>query len=252
MIDIEIIPRIKDFEILLDTYKPVKANKFLPEWYKKQKYITMQSAWSDADDIDNIPKTIKNCPAVREYITDGIVIPSWTDIIINKKDEKYSWNITVQNSYSLKHNTLLTMDKHIIEQTKPLELNNIKNFGTLKLTCPYWFRTPKGYGLQFLDPFYNHRNNIRLLPGKVETDIWHEVNLPFEFNEDLSEIKNKKLLLKAGDPLLLVTPYKIKEKFNLKICEFSSEFNELQNKNNIINNSVSNNWNSYQSIKNEK
>ena len=32
---IEIIPADKKFEPLLDLYKPLPANKFLPEWYKK-------------------------------------------------------------------------------------------------------------------------------------------------------------------------------------------------------------------------
>ena len=34
--EIEIIPKLKRYEPLIEMYPPQLANKFLPEWYKKQ------------------------------------------------------------------------------------------------------------------------------------------------------------------------------------------------------------------------
>jgi len=35
--EIEIIPKLKRYEPLIEMYPPQLANKFLPEWYKKTK-----------------------------------------------------------------------------------------------------------------------------------------------------------------------------------------------------------------------
>jgi len=251
-IDIEIIPRLKQFEQLLKLYPPTPSNKFLPEWYKKQKYSHLHNSWGTEDTINPVSKTIKNCPAVREYITDGIIIPAWTDLIIVKNGDTYKWNLTIGNSYSLANNDLLNITNHTNDQTEPLELNNINGYGTLKLTSPYFFKTPKGYGLQFYDPFYHHRNNIRLLPGKVESDIWHEVNFPFEFKDDFNKNNYERVYVKAGQPLLMITPYKKENKYNIVIKKYDQDFIDYQNNNNLINNTISNNWNDYKKIKNEE
>ena len=42
--EVNIYPRIKEFEHLLELYPPIKANKFLPEWYKNQKFNNPQAS----------------------------------------------------------------------------------------------------------------------------------------------------------------------------------------------------------------
>ena len=104
--------------------------------------------------------------------------------------------------------------------------------------------------MQFFDPFYNHRNNIRLLPGKVETDIWHEVNFPFEFIKDLNKQDTERLYVKAGDPLLQVVPYKKDIVTKLSLEEYSKDIDDIQSDNNLLSSSVSNDWFDYKKIKN--
>lgn len=80
MTEINIYPKQKELEHLLELYPPQAANKFLPEWYKKQKSNSKESFYSDGKDIQ-----AKRCPAIVEELTRGIVIPSWSDIYITKK-----------------------------------------------------------------------------------------------------------------------------------------------------------------------
>mgnify|MGYP001214052535 CR=1 FL=1 len=220
-IPIKIHPTRKEYATLLKLYPPVLANKFLPDWYKKQTSYkrgdvntsNLSNAWQF--------RSAKKCPAIRETITQGIVIPAWTDVNIVKNDNQWNYETGI-GSYD---NTFHTMDFQHYTQIQHMDLNVIEGHGILKLISPYWFVTPKGYGLEFQDPFYHIRKNIKLLPGKVETDIWHTVNFPFEFYEDINKLEKGHVFVKAGDPLLICNLYKKeKNKIDLQLNEYDEKF----------------------------
>ena len=223
----------------MNLYPPVLANKFLPEWYKKQKSykrgdINTSSIFSAWD-----KRQAKKCPAIQEVVTQGIVIPAWTDIHIVKNDNEWNWTIGVE----VYDNDIEYLNQNKIEHMK---LNAIDNYGILKLNSPYTFVTPSGYGMEFQDPFYHIRRNIKLLPGKVETDIWHSANFPFEFYEDLNKLDKKHIFIKAGDPLLICNPYKKeKNKIDLQLEKYSDEQAEIIDKQIITYTSKSQSWVDY-------
>ena len=99
-----------------------------------------------------------------------------------------------------------------------MNLNDLQNNGLLKLVTPFYFGTPKGYGLEFLDPFYHIRNTLRFLPARVETDIWNEVNFVFDTNNHVRDYLDGEVLIKAGDPICIAVPYKktLKSKLQIK------------------------------------
>lgn len=223
----------------MNLYPPVLANKFLPEWYKKQKSykrgdINTSSIFSAWD-----KRQAKKCPAIQEVVTQGIVIPAWTDIHIVKNDNEWNWTIGVE----VYDNDIEYQNQNQIEH---MNLNAIDNYGILKLNSPYTFVTPSGYGMEFQDPFYHIRRNIKLLPGKVETDIWHSANFPFEFYEDLNKLDKKHIFIKAGDPLLICNPYKKeKNKIDLQLEKYSDEQAEIIDKQIITYTSKSQSWVDY-------
>ena len=223
----------------MNLYPQVLANKFLPEWYKKQKSykrgdINTSSIFSAWD-----KRQAKKCPAIQEVVTQGIVIPAWTDIHIVKNDNEWNWTIGVE----VYDNDIEYQNQNQIEH---MNLNAIDNYGILKLNSPYTFVTPSGYGMEFQDPFYHIRRNIKLLPGKVETDIWHSANFPFEFYEDLNKLDKKHIFIKAGDPLLICNPYKKeKNKIDLQLEKYSDEQAEIIDKQIITYTSKSQSWVDY-------
>jgi hypothetical protein len=238
-IDIKIYPVNKKAEVLMNLYPPVLANKFLPEWYKKQKSykrgdINTSSIFSAWD-----KRQAKKCPAIQEVVTQGIIIPAWTDIHIVKNDNEWNWTIGVE----VYDNDIEYQNQNQIEH---MNLNAIDNYGILKLNSPYTFVTPSGYGMEFQDPFYHIRRNIKLLPGKVETDIWHSANFPFEFYEDLNKLDKKHIFIKAGDPLLICNPYKKeKNKIDLQLEKYSDKQAEIIDKQIITYTSKSQSWVDY-------
>src|SRR6056300_732949 len=213
-IPIEIVPKSEAHQQLIDLYPPQLANKFLPEWYKKQKIYSRE----------HIPqmKDVKNCPAIQEVMTSGIIIPAWSDILIEKTNKENNFKI-----------------------------NLIKKLGALKLVSPYWFRTPPGWGIEFTDPFYHHRRNIKLFPGRVESDKWHETNFPLEFYDNLDDEEHGEIIVRAGEPLVMLTPYKIDLSAELVVKKYSEDFTKLQVANSQMLSSVTSDWIRYKQKHNE-
>lgn len=259
MVEINLYPRTKSFGVLLELFPPVLAKNFMPNWYKEQniyyRYLDAQK-----DKVVNLPqeriRKVRQCPAIQDVLKDGIVIKAWSDFYVSKIDEgAYYWEMDIGNNGLIEtpHKDWLWVDSHGVEQTSPMELNGIKNYGILKFVTPFFFYTPPGYGLEFTDPFYHHRRNIKILPGKVETDKWHEVNFPFEFYFDLETFDKKTLFIKAGDPLIVARPYKIeKQDINLKVNDWTPEYVDKQHKNDIFAAATGGVWSRYKKFKKEE
>lgn len=233
---INIYPLYKSFEPLLELYPPLPANKFIPEWYKSQKL-------THTVDNKKIPNA-KKCPAIQDYMLDGFVIPAWSDITLTKLDNRIKWEVAVGNSETLPQdfNWIGGQD---LKQIKGMNINYLENYGILKLVCPYYFETQKGYGLEFQDMFYHFRKDIRFLPGKVKTDVWNEVNFPFEFYENVNNKNNYSIEIKAGEPLIMVKPYKINNSFKLNINKYNENVIKKITKRNILHSSLSMDWNKF-------
>ncbi len=240
--NINIYPIHKEFEDLLKLYPPVKARDFLPSWYKKQPGYKKE----DVKFGPNIRKA-KHCPAITHELTDGIIIPSWTDITIRYTKEKTEWwasvgDINWRDRNAENFNWLAT---HGYQQTKHMDLN-IGLFGALKLNSPYYIQTEPGVWTKFTDLFHHIRRDVRFIPGTVETDIWHEVNFPFEFNKPLEDNREKTLIVKAGDPLIMLTPIKASPiKPTVTLNEYSENFVNDFHKHELKHRSQSHSWRKY-------
>ena len=241
--NIEIYPRFKEYEILLELYPPELANKYLPEWYKKQKIYSREK-------VPGV-KDAKNCPAIQDFLTTGVVIPSWSDVYLEKRGQKLHWHITVGDSQQFSKETHGLLEFQSDVQMTDMNLNVMNGVGALKLVTPYYFKTPPGYSLQFIDPFYHHRRDVRIMTGISDTDIWHQTNLVFEFMENINISENKDLIIKAGDPLVIVQPFK-KEKFKLEVNKFSEEFHKEQENNGTLLHSTGGDWIKYKGDKKSK
>jgi hypothetical protein len=254
-LNINIYPKLKSYQHLLDSFPPVLASQFLPEWYKKNKINNSVITATQKEYIDLADKTekfnnkhAKNCPAIQEYLLDGIVIRSWSDIFLSvNKDGSVSWKVSWGDAANFfGDNPFELISSHISSQVKDMGLNEIQNYGVLKLNAPFYIETSPGYGLEFVDPFYHHRRNIKLLPGIVETDKWHEVNFPFEFLYDTKRNTEITYTIKAGDPLIMARPRLLDNiDVDLKVNKYSEEFINKQLYNLSLLSSLSNTWTRY-------
>lgn len=247
MININVYPRHKDFEDLLELYPLQSANRYLPDWYKEIK-ITKHI---DDRGFEPVPAHAKRCPAIQSEILNGYVLPSWTDIHIEIKYGNVQVDAAIGGIKTLGPDDWEWIQVHFKGQIEQMNLNTPTHFGIFKLISPYYFVTDKGYGLSFRPMPYHFNQHIRILPGMVETDIWHETNFPFEFVQNLSPMKQTKFVIKAGEPLGILTPYKKNDKYNLVNNKYNKNIYEKQFKNTKHNMSISSDWKTYSRIHNK-
>lgn len=235
---IEIFPREKQFEEITQLYKPEPANKYLPEWYKKQ-----VKAQKENDDT----LFASNCPAIRDYMLDGLVIPLWSDIEITFGEKHIEWQVTLGRSLHF-DTEVQWITNHNISQTKYMDINTV-DYGALKLCPPYYFSTKKNVGIEFVDVFYHFRKDIRLFPGRVESDIWNEINFPFEFYRPAEELIGTKMIIEAGTPLMIARTYDItRKKTKLKFNKYGGKKTKNFAKLDVLNASRSYDWKRYRKL----
>lgn len=183
---------------------PIPANKAIPEWYKKMSRSIFSKeqnpkqlpAIMGPDGLGKTGATLKECPPIRDYLCSGYIIPLWTDLLVDRTQEsgeQYSWRDGDRNWVST----------HSFEQVKGSVLvDEMKsNRVVCKLNSPWYIKTPPGYSCLFFSPRY-HKKKIDILPGIVDTDVYHEVNFPFMYTGKDSEI------IERGEPVVQVLPFK--------------------------------------------
>ena len=200
--NINIYPLFEEFSDLLKLYPPVKARDFLPDWYKKQPKFNREDLFFGP----TVPGA-KMCPALTYEITEGIILPAWSDVIIRYNNNKVRWHCPVGDiTYNNPHaNEFEWLSTHVSSQTDEMGLN-VGTYGAIKLNSPYLIQTDNGIHTKFTDVTHHLRKDVRFISGTVETDIWHMVNFPFEFTKPPLEVGDDTVIIKAGDPLLMLTP----------------------------------------------
>ena len=67
---------------------PQSAQKVIPDWWKTVPYTTLKL---DRDSTINPKPTVKACPAIPEYFSQGIILPMWCDVYLKYSKETDVW-----------------------------------------------------------------------------------------------------------------------------------------------------------------
>tara|TARA_Y100000004_G_scaffold183898_1_gene232284 strand:+ start:9874 stop:10632 length:759 start_codon:yes stop_codon:yes gene_type:complete len=204
---IEVIPRFKTFEKLVEAHPPVKANKFIPEWFKSMKPGTELASFLEEFHgiFSDNAHGARKCPAIRDLMFEGFIIPLWGKMYMGHEYDDEGNKI--QTHYGMTSSHALRYDffgSHFEKQVGDMDVGLAKIGNAqriLKVESPYKIILPKGYNLMYIDPFYHFRKEIKVLPGLVEADKWGYVTFPFSIEEP-------EFVLPAGTPLIQAIPYK--------------------------------------------
>ena len=208
---IEFIPVRPEHNYVLNLAKPVPANQFLPEWYKKLKHHPV-----DPTDL-NLKDNAKGCPAIQDILTTGYIIPawSWINIVQEHAGPRVQHGV---DSFFPQHELI---GGHMPYQVEGVPVEQLASGGILKLHSPWRIYTSKGWGVLYSDPFWTEDRRIRLLPGLVRSDVYGSVNFPFEINPPLEVGESVQIL--QGDPLIHVQVVPLDEETELIIRKSTEE-----------------------------
>jgi hypothetical protein len=186
-----------DDEVAAKHFPPLPSSRVLPEWFREMpRYITPPNevtAQSLSLSNNVIRQTVKGCLPFLDYITSGYVIRAAADIAItpapNGDIKGWWWASSGPHVGGHPHTQC------------PVKMNN-KNNEYIKLISSWRVKTPKGYSALFYQPEFMLRDEVRLFPGVVDTDVYDQpVNFPGILVADST------VVIKAGDPLMVVFPF---------------------------------------------
>lgn len=178
---------------------PYSAKKYLPSW------------WTNIPNIYNKYPTIRRCPGIPDFFTEGYILPMWTDVRFFGINKEGDLKFSIKNE-----ETFNTLSGHPSEQflshySPRIGDRDVESI--VKFQSPWYVITPKGWSTLVLPLFYEFNQNFTILPGIVDTDFLHQMNHPSLFHSN-----GKNFLLKTGDPLCMYIPFK-RTKTNFKIIK---------------------------------
>jgi hypothetical protein len=173
-------------EGVLATAPIVPAIKLIPDWWKKlpQSY----------KEFDFIPTgTMKNCTGMVEYYKKSIVLPLWSDLIVEiNSPSEYRWQFADRSSSVNSHN----MDKQATDF--------LKNYIHLKLISPWFFKTKESINWVWSHPAYSYpnSNSVVSLPAVVNYSQQNTSNINLLFDSG----SPKTVVIGHGQPMVHITP----------------------------------------------
>jgi hypothetical protein len=205
---IEVVPLQENYRPVLEYFPPVTANRMLPEWWKKLNLGNLKDSYLAHNDHRETGYNIKSCPAVQDILSEGFIIPMWSDFAFDTveitsgdiTEKKQHWYYALVDAVDEPMNRHVTF--HAGQQVGDMPIGKtLHDNRVMKITLPYRFKVPEGYSIMYTDPFYHFRNDIKCLSGVVEADKWGEITFPFS-------IENDSFFIKAGTPLVHAFVYK--------------------------------------------
>tara|TARA_B100000287_G_scaffold272522_1_gene256666 strand:+ start:202 stop:936 length:735 start_codon:yes stop_codon:yes gene_type:complete len=162
------------------------AKEFIPNWWKKIEKVF---------DPQTTKGTVKNCPAIVEYLTQGFVVPLWCDLYLKLGKEGWEWKSPDRS---------FTVSFHNNDQFRNLLPQHAKDNISMivKPDCPWRIKTPPGWSVWQLPMAYHYNPIFEVLPGIIWTDIYHEINQQMVMKE-FGEFK-----IPRGTPLAMYVPFK--------------------------------------------
>tara|TARA_A100001201_G_scaffold143542_2_gene145706 strand:- start:2709 stop:3542 length:834 start_codon:yes stop_codon:yes gene_type:complete len=192
----------KDFAHYVDLAPVQPAKEFVPAWYKN-----LQREWSEMRDgskgltdesWNTVPykdNSIKKCPTVKDIMFEGYIIPLWLDLKISfTKETGFNW-------YN-KHAHEETITYHSPHSIGSMPINEGSWNTAMKFDNPWDIVTPPGWSVLITSPWYHRHWEIEIMPSIVETDSYHQMNIPFLYHG-----KGEKIF-RQGMPLIQVIPFK--------------------------------------------
>jgi hypothetical protein len=191
---------------MLEEVLPKPTKSFTPSWWKN-----LENGNNDVSKTMKVDAgTVKNCPSFPDYFSNGFIVPMWCDVILkyNKKTGIYDFEFSNKEFIIENHG-----NQQFLDIVPSYNYMNKKGSFVFKFISPWSAITDPGWSILQLPAFYHFNNDFTVLPGIIDTDIYHELNQQVILLDPKEEI-----FIPRGTPLAQYIPFK-REKINLTIRE---------------------------------
>ena len=175
------------YDHILTTAPIVPAMKLIPEWWKNlPNYFYDEHSKTERS-------TMRHCAGMVDYYKTSIVIPLWSDLLIDIKScNQYKWSYSDGMSRAFNHD--------ITNQATGF----LNNYAHIKLETPWVFKTKENIKWVWSHPTYSFPNshNIVSLPGVVNYFEQRSTNINLLFFAE----KEIKILIPQNHPMVHITP----------------------------------------------
>jgi hypothetical protein len=185
--------------------RPEKANKFIPQWFKKIK-----------QDNNSSSSNIKLCTGLLNYFQQGFIVPLWCDLEIGLDDlGTVTWR-SPSSSFTFSFHSDWQYKNYIPEH----ERDNI--VAVVKPHCPYFAETPKGWSLMQIPMYYEFQQGWTTMAGVFPSFIYPELNQQIiiyrDFFKDVPRVDGMRTrIIPLGTPLVHLVP--VPNTFNSEVLE---------------------------------
>lgn len=186
---------------VLNNFPIVPAKDCLPEWYSK--------LHAKEDDIP----TIAGCWPVRDIVTAGYIIKNVheqeliaeTDLSTGEENIDRVFPVERIGQFMEIQNKMTDPQSFHTHSQCPVTIDGKKK-SYVKISLPWKIKTPAGYSCLFVQPFWHFEQEFVIMPGIIDTDEFdlNQLNFP-------CYLKDPVKLLKPGEPLVQVIPFKREE-----------------------------------------
>ena len=197
-------PKIEFFtenENLLE-FSPVPARKVLPEWFKEMSptielppgSTRFPFGISKMLRLSNVNATIRRCPGIISYLSEGYLVPLWADFLVQIRGK----TVYCAGSNELAHAS--PHSKDLQYNTMPLPDSYLQD--SVKFINPWKVRTPPGWSVLLSQPFYHFEQRFTVAPGVIDADVYHHMHVNTFFRKGDMDHQ-----LKMGMPFVHVMPF---------------------------------------------
>jgi len=190
-----------EHEALLE-FGPVPAKRALPDWFKRMPVAKDLPAsqgrfpfgLSASVRLSNVNATIRRCPGLISYLSEGYLLPLWSDFLVQVRRDTVYCVGSNETAHISPHS------KATQYETMPLGEEFIPD--SIKFTNPWKVRTPPGWSVLLSQPFYHFEERFQVLTGVVDSDVYHHIHVNTLFRRGDADHK-----LNMGQPFVHIMPF---------------------------------------------
>lgn len=165
---------------------PYIASEQLPSWWK---------------DLPKGPRSIRRCQASYDFVSYGVIIPSWTDFYIRPNPSHTNYEFRSESFADSPNTFNIDIFPESSVSGCPLgSAKGIENSDYIKLVNPWHCRTAPGTSILIMPIVHEFNKQFIVMPGIVNCDYYNQINIV------IVPLTKEEIKIPAGQPLAHLIP----------------------------------------------